>query len=90
MAWASLKEPKEPLGSGLAVEYPGPHGLGLIEGSFHSALAARSELYPGPHGLGLIEGSAQPSDWRDRVPYPGPHGLGLIEGRTPGMQGRVV
>ena len=83
MAWASLKvchaSAKDVADKDV---YPGPHGLGLIEGvNVRHLIAKRLSRIPGRMAWASLKGGGRPrADPRCLQEYPGPHGLGLIEG----------
>ena len=81
MAWASLKgTPFFPRGSP-GRRYPGPHGLGLIEGGPQKGVRSVSTTcIPGRMAWASLKGVCEFISQPLELVYPGPHGLGLIEG----------
>ena len=101
MAWASLKGAVDWLAAGIVVPYPGPHGLGLIEGrTVPPHIGDSKNGIPGRMAWASLKvAHGHSREGHDRAGYPGPHGLGLIEGVEdpesrhwihPGIPGRMA
>ena len=79
MAWASLKVAVQDRHDGLDLEYPGPHGLGLIEGNnsprMHVALVTRIPGRMAWASLKEVDGDFA-GEYKvsvSRAAWPGPH-----------------
>ena len=80
MAWASLKLGEPDYDPSSLHEYPGPHGLGLIEApSINPANSPVRAGIPGRMAWASLKLTVQDRHDGLDLKYPGPHGLGLIE-----------